>query len=303
MATAPQGVTVVVPTLNRGSYLIHCLEDLVAQTHQALEVLVVDQSEHADPGVLALADRNPNIVRHDRVSFRGLPKARNFGWQHARYDAILYVDDDIRCGPELVGRHLRALQRSGVGIAGGGLDEPNRPCDQEPHPGRFNAWTATPHRGFASHESREVDHIPGGNFSAWRQVLNEVDGFDESFGAGASLYEETDFCLRARLLGYRVWFDGEARLTHLAAPEGGCRVDQVEAYVRSLAHNRSMMIRRHVHRYRWPVAFSALLRLSAAYAVHYRKPEALLSALNACARGLKQGSAAPVCTRFERAAG
>ena len=39
-----QGISVVVPTLNRGSYLIDTLHDLLAQDYRPIEILVVDQS-------------------------------------------------------------------------------------------------------------------------------------------------------------------------------------------------------------------------------------------------------------------
>ena len=38
------GATVIVPTLNRGPYLINTLHDLLAQDYRPLEILVVDQS-------------------------------------------------------------------------------------------------------------------------------------------------------------------------------------------------------------------------------------------------------------------
>src|ERR1700729_3710640 len=49
-----QGVSVVVPTLNRGPFLIDTLHDLLAQKHRPLEILVVDQSREENPVLLGL---------------------------------------------------------------------------------------------------------------------------------------------------------------------------------------------------------------------------------------------------------
>jgi len=101
-----QGISVVVPTLNRGPYLIDTLHDLLAQDYRPLEILVVDQSCGEDAKLLELVLTHCDLISYHKVSFRGLPVARNYGWQHAKYEAVVFVDDDIRCGPSLVAEHL-----------------------------------------------------------------------------------------------------------------------------------------------------------------------------------------------------
>ena len=282
---AEQGVTVVVPTLNRGGFLLNCVQDLIAQDHRPLEILIVDQSPEPARALLELAREWPDLVTYHRVGFRGLPEARNYGWQGARYDAIVFVDDDIRCGPDLVLEHLRALRLPGVGVVAGGIDEPGRPADGRVTAGTFRRWTATPLRGFASAAEHDVDHAQGCNFSAWRRALEAAGGFDERLNVGAALYEEADFCLRAGRAGYRVYFSGKARVVHLGAAAGGCRVGDVVGYVRGLAHNRAVLIRRHVRWFEVPTALMRLAIMGCAFAVHYGTP----GALPACARGALEG--------------
>lgn len=272
METDTQGVTVIVPTLNRGGFLLDCLKDLLAQEHSPLEILVVDQSPVVDERVRDLAEEHKDVISYQRVDLRGLPQARNYGWRNARFDAMLYVDDDIRCGPGLVAEHLRALRLPNVGLVGGGIDEAHKPLDAGPPTGYFRRWTATPVRGFAAVDEHFADHAPGGNFSVWRTAIQQVGGVDGEFSRGAGLYEETDLCLRVKQAGYRIYFNGNARLTHLAAPGGGCRVENVGDYVWGLARNRAMLIRRHLRWYHWPTALARLLLLTARYAVYYREP-------------------------------
>ena len=278
-------MTVVVPTLNRGSYVLDCVRDLLAQRHRPLEILIVDQSPQPAPALLGLAQAHPDVVRYERVRFRGLPEARNFGWQRARYEAIVFVDDDIRCGPDLVSEHLRALRRPGVGVVGGGIDEARGERDSSSRAGVFRRWTASPLAGFSSFRESETDHARGSNFSAWRAALVAAGGFDERMNVGAALYEEAEFCFRARKAGFRVWFNGNARVTHLAAGDGGCRVRDVAAYVYGLAHNRAILIRRHVPRIYWPTALARLGLLGLAFATRYRRVNAIV----ACMRGLLRG--------------
>ncbi len=298
---AEQGVTVVVPTLNRRAVLADCLRDLLAQDHRPLEILVVDQSGEADPGASKLAAENAETISYHRVDFRGLPKARNYGWQHAKYDAVVYVDDDIRCEPGLVSEHLRCLNQPGVGIVGGGIDEANKPPDRRRPTGRFNPWLAESTRGFSDEGEIDVDHVPGGNFAAHRGVIRTVGGFDEVLDIGAALYEEAEFCLRAGSKKVKMRYNGRARLRHMATADGGCRVEVAPDYVRGLAHNRGVLIRRHTRLYHWPTALLRVAQLAVAYALHYRRPACLVSWLPGLLAGLRNGGKPPLCTDFRPA--
>jgi GT2 family glycosyltransferase len=200
---------------------------------------------------------------------------------------VVFVDDDIRCGPELISEHVAALSQPRVGVVAGGVNDPRCPDSSPAHSvGRFDRWRAEPVGGFDAAWEGDVDHARGCNFSTWKSLLTALGGIDETLQVGAALYEETDFCLRAREAGYRVYFNGRARLTHLNASDGGCRVTDVSAYIYGLSHNRAILIQRHLRWYQRPTALFALLRLGLAYSVRYRRPAALRS----CFRGWRDGS-------------
>jgi GT2 family glycosyltransferase len=292
------GVSVIVPTLQRGDFLADCLRDLAAQTHERLEVVIVDQSDSVPPQVAEALKLLGDRASHYRVNFRGLPSARNFGWQFAKHDRLIFVDDDVRMPPDFVTRHLDALSTPGVGIVAGGFDEPKRGHDAGPNTGRFFRHTCDPHRGFAATGRFEVDHAQGCNFSTFKSVLQRVGGFDETLNYGAALYEDLDFALRVGRTGLKVLFDGAARLTHLVAPSGGCRVDQVARYTHSLGHNRSLVISRHLAPAEQATAYAYLLKLFAAYAVHYRNPAAIAEGWSGLQLGRRAGQRAPLCTSF-----
>ena len=292
------GVSVIVPTLQRGDFLADCLRDLAAQTHERLEVVIVDQSDSVPPQVAEALKLLGDRASHYRVNFRGLPSARNFGWQFAKHERLIFVDDDVRIPPDFVTRHLDALSTPGVGIVAGGFDEPKRGHDAGPNTGRFFRHTCNPHRGFAATGRFECDHAPGGNFSTRKSLLAQVGGFDEKLNYGAALYEDLDFSLRAATAGYKVLFDGASRLTHLVAPSGGCRVDQVARYTHSLGHNRSLVISRHLAPAEQATAYAYLLKLFAAYAVHYRNPAAITEGWSGLRIGRAAGQCAPLCTTF-----
>lgn len=290
------GATVVVPTLNRGAYLVDTVRDLLVQSYRPLEILIVDQSDNQDSELKALVESNPDVITYHRVTFRGLPIARNYGWQNARYEAVIFVDDDIRCGPELVAEHVRALQIEGVGIVAGAIDEKNGDTGDPNQPGKLGCLTAIPERGFHSRLSCFVDHAPGGNFSCWRKVLIGVGGFDEAFSAGAALYEELEFCLRAKQGGFRTYFQGSARLLHLAASGGGCRERNIVQYCYWLSYNRAILVSRYLPKIAAPVAFTRLVLSLFSFARHYRTFDVISRGISGFFDGLRASGKARRCT-------
>jgi GT2 family glycosyltransferase len=299
MTETRQGVSVVVPTLNRGSYLHDTLSDLVAQDYRPLEILVVDQSDEVDPELMALVRNRSELISYHKVQFRGLPSARNYGAQHAKYEALVFVDDDIRCGPWLVSEHLRALAKPNVGMGAGGIDERTSARASNSIPGQFNSWTATPVRSFGAMGECLVHHVAGCNFSVWRSVLDGAGGFDEALSMGAALYEETELCLRVRERGFAIGFNGSARVQHLVAGNGGCRVADLPKYMEALAHNRAIVIGRHLRWFQAPTAYIRLLLLFISYAAHYHELGIFWPGLGGLLRGLRDAKNAPVCSHHE----
>jgi GT2 family glycosyltransferase len=295
---ANQGVTLVVPTLNRGEYLVDTLHDLLAQDYRPLEILVVDQSSDDAPELSELVSRKTETLAYHKVRFRGLPMARNFGWQQARYDTLVFVDDDIRCGPTLVSEHVRGLSLPNVGMVAGGIDEGNPPQSDGELPGRFNSWTATAVRSFGTNQECFVQHVAGCNFSARRSVLQAAGGFDEALAVGAALYEETELCLRVQKCGFDIYFNGNARLQHLVAGNGGCRVPDPAKYMESLAHNRVILIERHVRWFQAPVAYARLFVLFLSYAAHYRSLALVRAGMKGMSAGLRDAKQPPRCSDF-----
>jgi GT2 family glycosyltransferase len=271
---------------------------LLAQDYSPIEILVIDQSSEENPDLLELVREHPGSLWHHRVTFRGLPRARNYGWQLAKYDDIVFVDDDIRCGPSLVREHLRALSQPNVGMVAGGIDEGTASRKDASATGQFRWWTATPVRSFRATDECLVQHVAGCNFSVRRSVLRAVGGFDEALGMGAALYEETDLCLRVQRCGFLIHFNGRARLHHLAVASGGCRVPDLGNYIEALAHNRAILIRRHLRWFQVPFACFRLALLVSAYAVHHRSTRIFAPGITGFRNGMEAAKQAPVCTDY-----
>jgi len=228
-----QGVSIIVPTLNREKYLLNSLKDLLAQDYSPFEIIVVDQSEEIPTSVRDFCKSNDSTIKFHHSSVKGLPNARNFAWQVAKYENLIYVDDDIKCDSNLIKNYLIGRDIYDAKILVGGIEEPNSNIQKTKKIGHFNKWTGTIHTGFESFENTEVDHVKGCNFFVQKSVLLDINGFDENFNYGSAMHEELDFCFRAKKKGHKIFFIGNARLVHFAATAGGCRVKDMNKYILS----------------------------------------------------------------------
>jgi len=114
-------LSVVIPSRDAGTRLIFCLEALGKQRGAGgeFEVIVVDDGSlpPVEPSLHAPGDRFPlRVLRRDVPG--GAGAARNVGWQVARGRVILFLDDDVVTGPDVVAAHLAAHadRRPTIGI-------------------------------------------------------------------------------------------------------------------------------------------------------------------------------------------
>lgn len=264
------GFSIIIPTLNRTSFLMNTLKDLVCQEiHIPFEIIVVDQSEKEDDNVISFAKATSNINYHHIKHFKGLPEARNYGASVSIYDYLLYLDDDIECNSDLLAQHFLFLKNDDISLVAGGITEKfnkNTDCAI----GKFVKLTATPLRGFHKEAKKEVDHAGGGNFSIKKSVYTEVGGVDEHLTKGAALYEETDICLRVKRARHKIFYNYKAHIFHLAAETGGCREPDIHKYIYSLSRNRTIIIQRYLPLYYKYTAHIFLAKLVLAYIKVYR---------------------------------
>jgi len=280
-----KGFSIIIPTLHRTSFLLDTLKDLVVQDFEyPFEIIIVDQSQEKDQLVMAYVEDFDFINYQYVTHFKGLPEARNYGATMAIYEYLLYLDDDIRCSPDLLKEHFTFLEAKDISMVAGGITEKfkgNIDCDI----GKFVKRTASPLRGFHINEQKEVDHAGGGDFSIKKSVYTQIGGIDEQLTKGAALYEETDLCLRLKKAGHTIYYNHKAHMFHLAAETGGCREPNIHKYIYSLSRNRTIVIHRYLPWYYKITARLYLIKLIISYSLAYKDTGIFKSYYN----GVKEG--------------
>jgi len=252
-------ISVIIPTYGREEPLRDTLADLLQQDYSEFEVLVVDQTATHTPEIQAYLEEltKAEKIQWFRVNWASLPGARNYGVRRAKGDIILFLDDDVRLNKGFLTAHAHNyLEHAEVGaVAGRVLDrmiletsQPGLTIDYLP-PEAIDPGIAWYHLDLVhTVKPQEVISARGCNMSFRREIFEKYGlTFDERFG-GSAVREESDFCLRIRQTGYKIWYDPEAVLVHLGEMTGGCH----DISTRSLEYQLT-----HYHNHFW-MAFKNL---------------------------------------------
>ena len=200
-------VTAVVCTRNRAALLGPTLDALEAQ--RDLPVLVVDQSDAADPAL----DARPLRVLRD--AGRGLSRARNLAVAEVQTPWVVFVDDDCLVGPTFAD-DLRAVLAAHpeAAFVAPHVDAPVDPAADglqatafavEAEAVRAGRWTSPSAIGFGVCFAVRVDWV------------RRLGGWDERLGAGTQPFpaaEDVDFNLRLLKAGGVAVASPSVRVVH-----------------------------------------------------------------------------------------
>jgi GT2 family glycosyltransferase len=208
-------VTVIIPTYGRDHALINTLSHLLALAPAPEEIIVVDQSKEHAPEVVPILeawDRSA-AIRWLRLSEPSIPVAMNRGLIEARQQFVLFLDDDIIPGPDIIAAHARAIEKTGAGLVAGRVIQPWDKNDDS-----INKSSC-----FNSLSPAWISEFIGCNFSVRRDIILRLGGFDERFVRVAYNFE-AEFAHRLRRAGYGIYYEPLAMIRHLKIAGGGTRV-------------------------------------------------------------------------------
>lgn len=115
-------ISVVIPVYNREKYIKKCIQSILEQTYQPMEIIVVDDGS-TDGTIDKIKEIDSKIVRVvSGGGNHGAQNARNIGISEARGDWIAFLDSDDMWLPGKLEKQKDCVEKSGRPVcAGGGL--------------------------------------------------------------------------------------------------------------------------------------------------------------------------------------
>ena len=218
-------VTAVIVNWNGAQHLRICLPSLLAQSYEALEIIVVDN---------ASTDDSESVAREYKVRWLGLTTnvglapALNRGAEIAAGSFLLFVNNDMRFDEQFVARLVEPMLRdvaifatdatqyfwdgTGPGHAASrlGKSPSGRAWETELIPGLYFSQ---------ENDNREtyVFMASAACMLARRSYFDSLHGFDDRLPLG---YEDTEICWRAWTRGWKIVYIPEAVCWHRVGSSG-----------------------------------------------------------------------------------
>jgi hypothetical protein len=208
---------------NGRSYLEDCLAALLGQQPPPDEVLLADN--HSDDGSREfVAERFPQVRIVDTGRNGGPGLARNAGVQHARFERVLLLDNDVLLEPGC----LASLARTLDAHPDAGIVQARSLCHDRPHLVHYDAADLhylglLVHRNWlrpladASRPQGPVGAAVSLCLLTPRAKFLDAGGFHEEL---FFYFEDTDFSWRMRLRGHAVYLDPNAHCLHRGGTVG-----------------------------------------------------------------------------------
>lgn len=114
-------VSIIVPVYNSSKYIRTCLESLLGQTCQDLEIILVDDcgQDNSMDIVREYAAKDNRVVVIESDANRGPMKARENGYMQANGEYLMFVDSDDYMPFQAVELLVRKAQETGADIVAG----------------------------------------------------------------------------------------------------------------------------------------------------------------------------------------
>lgn len=212
---------IVIPTYNRAQDLLACLASVLDAGVKEEQILVID-NHSTDNTATLVGQKYPKINLKVMEDNLGAAKASNQGFDVALKGGathVLRLDSDTVVHPGFIQPLLKKIQEDPeIGIAAPKIYYFTPPDEiwyagDDSHPFHFGAKHGYRHQKDSpmTNQPRMVDYAWGAAMLITREVLEQTNGFDLDFFI---YYEEIDFCLRVKELGFKIFFVPKSIVWH-----------------------------------------------------------------------------------------
>lgn len=218
-------VSIVIPTKIRIDLLERCLQGLVERTdYPALEVVIVNGcSDHPRfEEVIARASKKLRLRRVDDSRPFNFSRLVNLGVRNSEGEVVLLLNDDVEAiETGWLHRIVESAIAPGVGCVGARLLYPDRTIQHAGVTLGVSGVCGHLWKGLSTSEAALIPQVvlpsqrmavTGACLAVRRELFDRVGGLDETNFPVA--FNDVDFCLRVRALGYRTIYRGDAALIH-----------------------------------------------------------------------------------------
>lgn len=201
---------IIIVTRNAQKNLIRCLASLKKYTSEYCLTIVDNDSRDGTRRYLRTL-KGVRVIYGTRNL--GFSRAAEIALAQTACEFVVFLDDDARVTRDWLTRLYSQMRNPRVGIVGCKIVTPDNrlACSDFFLPPARDTHIGEMDRGQKDY-IRTCDALVGTCWLVRRSVFGNVGSFDRRFFPAG--YEDIDYCLRARLAGYALVYNGEVKIVH-----------------------------------------------------------------------------------------
>lgn len=215
-------VSIIIVNWNGGRIFENCLKSLAKTNYSARELIVVDNGS-TDSSLKSIKSitGTKSIKRTEIIKNKtnlGFAKANNQGLELVKGKYILLLNNDTKVTSTFLSKLVNRMEQdSSLGVIQPKIllmDKPNHLDNAGSFLtpiGFLEHWGFLEKDGLKFQKERIIFAAKGACMLIRRAVINKVGLFDEAF---VSYFEESDFCWRVWLAGFKVLYYPKAKIYH-----------------------------------------------------------------------------------------
>ena len=176
-------ISVVIPTYGRPQNLYRAVMSVINQKYCNVEIIVVDDNNPDTPAraetekVMGQFTSNPRVIYLQHETNKNGSAARNTGWKASKGEYIAFLDDDDEFLPDKLAMQVECMEALddswGACYTGYHILRKNGKVEQSGETRSGNLYVKA--------LMRTLYIMGGSNLFVRRKVVEEIDGFDETF--------------------------------------------------------------------------------------------------------------------------
>lgn len=217
-------VSVVIVNYNGFEYVRNCVTSLLHSKYPFYEIIIVDNGS-TDDSVSRIKSKfeehKDRIVILDLPNNLGFAVGNRIGANKAVGEYILFLNSDTKVEPSSLSELVNVMDTDpSIGVAQAKLLLMDKPDTFDSAGMTLSVFGVGPPRGWNEkdigqyNQMDEISYAKGAAMIVRKEIWNSLGGFDPLFFVYS---EESDFCWRVWLSGYRVVFAPSATVYHVGA--------------------------------------------------------------------------------------
>jgi len=231
-------LSIIIVSWNVRDLLAKCLHSIYnSKQNLSYEIILVDNA--STDGTKEMLEHDfPQLVVEYNQNNEGLAKPWNRAASHAQGKYLLFLNDDTEIFDHTLDKcvtYYKSDDKNGVlGVKILNSDKKNIQPSVRRDPNflnQFLIFIKLPHlfpsvlnkylcKDFQYNTTQVVEQVMGAFFFMSKNLFNKLNGFDETFFIW---FEEVDFCVRTRDLGYKIIYLADTEIIH----HGGASFSQL----------------------------------------------------------------------------